>query len=318
MIALMRTAEKRSGHRPGNGFILIELTVVLAIVGIIGTAIGMTLLRQQRFYRSANELLYARAGVRDALEVLATDIRGMTAADTVRILADSAIEMFVSIGTSVVCQRHDAVEVGLPAAVAPRGNTLTSLLTPPDTGDLALFFRDSVENGSQWERHRISGFTSTSPGTSCPVDSAFRPPADAPNGKGFVVTLSRPLSDHVGLGAPVRFIRRGRYSLYRASDGEWYLGYRRCNAVGVSACGAIQPLSGPYRSYSRDPQLTGLRFEYFDAAGSRIEAGGSPLLLARVALTARAQSGHQVVTEGHARTAADSGTLSIAVRNRAP
>src|SRR5437763_731355 len=73
-----------------SGFTLLELVVVLAILGAIGGTIGTLLLRQQRFYRGASELLYAREGVRDALEVLATDIRGVATADTVRLLADSA------------------------------------------------------------------------------------------------------------------------------------------------------------------------------------------------------------------------------------
>jgi len=33
-----------------------------------------------------------------------TDIRGLSSADTVRLMADSAIELFASIGSSVVCQ----------------------------------------------------------------------------------------------------------------------------------------------------------------------------------------------------------------------
>jgi hypothetical protein len=114
----------------------------------------------------------------------------------------------------------------------------------------------------------------------------------------------------------VRFIRRGRYSLYRASDGDWYLGYRRCNALGSSVCGAIQPLSGPYRRYSSDPAATGLLFEYFDANGNRLGAGSSPLELARVDVTARAESRHHLIVEGRQSTPGDSATMSIAIRNR--
>src|SRR3982751_3266078 len=114
-----------------RGVTLIELTVVMSLVGIVGAVIGTTLIRQQRFYRGASELLYARGSVRDALEVLSTDIRGLAVADTVRLMSDSAIEFFASLGTSVVCQATNGVDVGLPGASGPRGNMLTALLTLP-------------------------------------------------------------------------------------------------------------------------------------------------------------------------------------------
>ncbi|MEP6550066.1 MAG: hypothetical protein ABJB95_02720, partial [Gemmatimonadales bacterium] len=81
------------------------------------------------------------------------------------------------------------------------------------------------------------------------------------------------------------------------------------------ACGAVQPLSGPYRPYSRDSHLTGLLFEYFDAQGTRLGAGASPLAVARVDITARAQSSQRLLIEGRSWTPRDSATLSIAVRN---
>jgi len=301
-----------------RGFTLIELAVVLVILGVVGSAIGLTLLRQQRFYRGAAELLYAREGVRDAIELLSTDIRGMSTADTAGLLADSAVELFASIGSSVVCQVA-GTEIGLPSAVPFPGNTLTAFVTQPDTGDIVLFYRDSVEGGSQWERHRIAGFTARSLAASCPASTGFTPPQDADAGtNGFLITLSTPLSSHFGRGAPVRFIRRGRYSLYHSTDGEWYLGYRRCNAVGSSVCGAIQPLSGPYRAYSSNPGSTGLLFEFFDELGGRLGAGSSPLTLARIDITARAESRHRLTVEGRTVMPADSATVSVAVRNRRP
>lgn len=304
--------------RSRHGFTLIELAVVLLLLGVVGSAIGVTLLRQQRFYRGATELLYAREGVRDAIELLSTDIRGMSTADTARLLADSAFELFAGIGSSVVCQIA-GTEIGLPGALARPGNTLTAFASEPDTGDLALFYRDSVEAGSQWERHRIAGFTARALAGACPASTGFTRAEDLDAGtKGFVVTLSAALSSHVARGAPVRFIRRGRYSLYHSSDGNSYLGYRRCNAIGPSNCGAIQPLSGPYRSYSRDSSATGLLFEYFDDVGARLGPSAAPLTLARVDVTARTASRQRLNIEGRGVTPSDAATVSVGIRNRSP
>lgn len=296
---------------------MIELAVVLAILGVSGAAMGMLLIRQQRFYRGASELLYAREGVRDALDLLAGDLRGMAVADTVRLLADSAIEMYTAIGSSVLCQAMSGREIGLPP-VTPVGATLTAFATEPDTGDLALFYRAINGNGS-WERHRLGSFAKRALSNTCPASTGFsRTEDDAVGSQGFQATLESSLSGDVRSGTPVRFVRRGRYSLYRSSDGEWYLGYRRCNALGQSVCGPIQPLSGPYRAYSADHSATGLLFEYFDRDGARLTASSSPLELARVDVTARAQSRQWLSVEGRGFRPADSGTIAIAIRNRLP
>jgi hypothetical protein len=289
----------------------------MVLLGLVGSTIGVTLVRQQRFYRGATELLRAREGVRDAAELLSTDIRGMSVTDTVTLLADSAIEFFANVGSSVVCQTIGGTIVALPGASSRPGNALTAFLTQPDTGDIAVFYADSVVGAGEWERHRIAAFGSRAVAT-CPPSSALgRGVPTDPGRRGFLLELSNPLSPGVKVGAPVRFIRRGRYSLYHASDGSWYLGYRRCNAVGA-ACGAIQPVAGPYRAYSPDPRNTGLLFEYFDESGRRLTTDASPLALARIDISARSEGKQQVVMEGQVSTPADSATVAIAIRNRSP
>ena len=297
-----------------RGLTLTELVVAIALTGLVGGTVLGTITRQQRFYRGASELLAVREGVRDAIEVLSADVRAASIADTVRLAADSAIEVFATIGGSIVCQ-ISGNEVGLPAAHSS-GNSLTAFRADPDTGDLALFHVDSGGTSERWERRRISGFVQQSLESSCPPTSRLSQQAELDAGtKGFVVALTTPLGSDVRPGAAVRFIRRERYSLYRAGDGDWYLGYRRCNANGTSFCGTVQPVSGPYRAYNRDPRATGLLFEYFDAAGQVLDVASAPLALARVDVTARSESGHLLPSDGpFHRRIADSGTVSVATR----
>jgi len=299
-----------------KGFALAELVVVLVLAGAVGSAIAITLTRQQRLYRGASELHYARENVRDAMEVLSSDIRGMSVVDTVRLHADSAIEFFAAIGSSVVCQATVS-EIDLPAD-SDSEPFLSGFQVVPDSGDIAMVYTQSLAGVGQWQRYRITAVGTRSLSSSCPVASGFssQPPVGAlPTG--FVVTVANPVSEEVKVGAPVRFIRRARYSLYRASDGYWYLGYRRCNAIGASSCGGIQPVSGPYRPYSSDPRTSGLLFEYFGTTGQRLDAQASPLTLARVDITARSESGEQALPGSRSNRIADSATVSIALRNRA-
>lgn len=274
-----------------------------------GAVISSAILDQQRFHRNASELLSARQGVRDAMEVLSADIRGSSTEDTLRVIADSALELFAGIGASVACRTISENSIAL-AGESASGNTLTSFLLVPDSGDLALFYRESPDPpGGEWNRHRIAALTVRSGSPNCVADGAEP-------GEGFVLTLQSPPAEPVKRGAPVRFIRRGRYSLYRSSDSQWNLGYRRCNALGIPVCGAIQPVSGPYRRYTPDNAETGFLLEYFNAQGERVAGVGSALSITRVDVTARAERVQQRGAASPANSVPEIATASIAIRNR--
>jgi hypothetical protein len=293
---------------------LAELVVAVALAALVGAAVTGTINRQQLFYRGASELHYAREGIRDAMEVMSTDIRAMSVSDTIKLRADSAIEFLASIGSSVVCQSVGN-QIGLPPRHA-EANSFSAFLAEPDTGDIAAFYTHSAEGHEQWERHRIAGFASRDLAGSCPPSSAFSAQLDQDARRtGFVVTLADPLPGAIKAGVPIRFLRRARYSLYKAGDGRWYLGYRRCNAMGTSTCGPVQPLSGPYGAYSADARLTGLGFEYFDGHGQLLGPADSPFMLARVDITARSEESQRIAS-GRTRGASESATISVAVRNR--
>jgi prepilin-type N-terminal cleavage/methylation domain-containing protein len=305
-----------------RGFTLIELVVATLIAAIVGSALMMTLRRQERFYASATALIGLRSDLRDAADVLVADIRGAAVARYgLPLMTDSAVELFATLGTSVVCARSSSQTVFLPPTVVTSGTVLTSLLASPDTGDLALIYSVPPGNpdSARWVEYRISAFASRSLASSCPASSGFTTSLDSQAGRaGFVLTLTTSPATEIRKGAPVRFVRRGRYSLYRSSDGEWYLGYRRCNAIGQSVCGTIQPVSGPYLPYANGGSGTaGVAFRYFDGNGSELfDAMLSPTV-ARIDVVLRGETKRLVSLAGDARQRyRDSAVVSISPRNR--
>ena len=300
-----------SGRRRG-AFTLIEIVAVVGIIGLVGTLVSATMSRQQRLYRATRETLDVRRSVRDAIAILAEEIRGSSSRDTIRLMSDSAIELFTGLGASVACAAMSATDLGLAPGSAS-GIGLTSWLSTPDTGDLALVYRAASSTPGVWERYRIRGVSTRSTASACPAATGLSSGPGA-SASSYVLTLS-PAPASIPAGAPIRFIRRGRYSLYRSSDGKWYLGYRRCNAIGASSCGAIQPLSGYYRPYSSDSARTGILFRFFDAANRALSPGSDPLRIARVQIVARALSPTPVTMDGSAKPIADSSVASAALRN---
>ena len=306
---------------PRRAFTLPELLVAVAIAGVVGGAITTTLIRQQRFFSATAEVLDVRAQLRDAADVLASDIRGAAVASFgLPVMSDSAIELYTNIGSSVACSAPAGSVVGLAPSVLANGNTLTSLLVTPDTGDLAAIYSIPSNNidSARWETRRIASFTNRPLASSCPSSTGFTTVADAVAGStGYQVTLASSPGADVHKGAPVRFLRRGRYSIYKSSDGKWYLGYRRCSVGAASACSAIQPLSGPYRPYGPRGAESGLSFRYYDVNGAEVPAGSSGRSVARVDIVIRGESSRRVALAGDAqRTFRDSVVVAVSPRNR--
>ncbi|MEO5903601.1 MAG: type II secretion system protein [Gemmatimonadaceae bacterium] len=306
-------------HRPA--FTLPELLVSIAIAGVITGAIVTTLVRQQKFYGAADEILDVRAQLRDAADVLASDIRGAVVAGFgVPVMSDSAIELFTSIGTSIACSAPAGLTIGLAPSVLANGNTLTSLLATPDTADLASVYTIPLGNidSAKWETRSIAAFSTGALSSTCSASTGFTTIADAAAGAtGYQLTLANAAATAPRKGAPVRFIRRARYSIYKSSDGLWYLGYRRCKVSGIPSCAGIQPVSGPYRPYEKSGPGSGLYFRYFDAAGVELAPGSSGLTLARVDIVLHGESARRVAMAGDARsTFRDSAIVTVSPRNR--
>ncbi len=266
-------------------------------------------------------MLQVRGQLRDAADVLAADIRGAAVSRYgLPLMTDSALELFTGVGTSIVCTTPSGPTLFLPPTTLSSGTVLTSLLATPDTGDLALIYAmpGGIPDSGQWVESRITSFASRSLATSCPASTGFTSASDAAAGRtGYALTLNSTFTT-ARKGAPVRFLRRARYSLYRSSDGIWYLGYRRCNAIGPSVCSTIQPVSGPYLAYgSSGAGTNGLAFRYFNASGTELLDAALSATTARVDIVLRGETARAVALTGDARVRyRDSAVVTISPRNR--
>lgn len=304
-----------------RAFTLVELLVSIALAGVVAAFMATTLARQQRFYSSAAQILDTRAQLRDAADVLESDLRAAAVELGVPAMRDSAIEMFSVIAASIVCTAATQQSLGMPPLTVVAGNSLTSILAVPDTGDLMLLYTAPVTgtDPGQWELRRITSFTSRAVSTACPAGTGFTRPSDESSGhQAYTVTLATPTVDPVRPGSPVRFVRRSRYSIYKSSDSKWYLGYRRCSATGPSACAGIQPVSGPYEPYGGAAR-GGLTFRFHDRSGVPLGASATGSDLARIDLVVRGRSARHLTLGGDSRSAwSDSVVVSVAMRNRLP
>lgn len=302
------------------GFTLVELVVAATIAcAAAGLMIG-TLVRQQRFHASAAKILDTRAQLRDAADVLATDLRGAGVATFgFPLMTDSAVEMFATIASSVVCATPSAQSFTLPPAALASGNTLTAMLAQPDTGDIALVYSapSALPASGEWLGIRVSAFASRSVSSACPPSTGFTGTSDPIAGaQAYLVSTTTVLPTPLRAGAPVHFVRRGRYSLYRSSDSRWYLGYRRCNPWGPPVCGSIQPVSGPYDPYTSDRSKSGLVFRYLNETGLEVAPDDSRAV-ALVEISMRGASSSSSFTGDSRESYSDSAVISVSPRNRA-
>lgn len=223
-----------------NGFTVAELLIAVAIGVIVATAATIALVRQQQLVRSIGASLTARGGARDARNVADAVLRGFTPGDTFPMLSEIAVELRAPLGASTVCMGAAAGAVTLlmaPDSIAD-GVPLTAWMAPPEGGDEILARIGVPGSAQRWARMEVASLA-TGPPAACPAPFGTSAAAGA---RSYRLALTSPLADTVAPGAPIRLLRPTRLDLYRAGDGQWYLGYRRCPG---GSCTGVQPVAGP-------------------------------------------------------------------------
>lgn len=312
-----------------SGFTLVELLVTLIIMSVVLGTITTLLVRQQRFYRSTSDMMEARTQVRQAIDMLPADLRGLSSSDVrngtdIYAASDKAIEFRAITGSSVLCRIPNTTTVVLPPLNLAAGTRLSTWTGSLQVGDSLLVYDDSSSaSGNNDDHWAIYGVTAVaaigaSSGSACGTASGFVSAADVTAGLvSYQLTLGAALTPTISIGAPIRIFHRRRYELYQPTgSSSWYLGTYECRTT----CGTLTPVSGPFAAYSTAAGSSGLGFVYIDSLGAVI--AGTPsatqrATIARITITARADTRSEVDIPGRARaTLRDSLSLDVILRNR--
>ncbi|CAN5166735.1 hypothetical protein BH23GEM2_BH23GEM2_03430 [soil metagenome] len=290
-----------------KGWTLVELLMAVTILGVI-TALGAsTLASEQRDARAAARLRAVRAEIRDAGSVLAQELRGASPpGDTLRLVADSAIEFFAPILTAVTCAPGSGTRLLLSPPMLAYGPTVPASGSQPDSGDLVwVWVEDSLRTPGSWRRWQVAAYAAGS-GESCNLE------LETLGAQTQLLTIAGD-AGLVPAGAPVQLVRRGRYSVYRSADGAWYLGYKRCDALGPSRCQAVQPVAGPYRA--RTGGRPGIQFRYFGEVGGELAEASAATETWRVEVIVRSDTAQSGLRSRRIGALDDSVVMAVALRN---
>ncbi|MGH8638992.1 MAG: type II secretion system protein [Burkholderiales bacterium] len=317
-------------QRRRSGFTLIELMIVVTLVAIIGTMLTLLLMRQQRFHRAVASVTDARARMRDIATILPTDIRSISSAGADILAIDvNSMQFRAFIGSAVLCRYGGAQIIEVPPQVLASGNVLTAWINPPVPNDIAFIYDDGPAGGNaddSWGRYTITDTTSAVDATWCPAvgNPAFTQVADD-NKRRYRLTLGvAPNQARVKIGAPIRFAREVRYSVYQGSDNQWYVGYERCvpnvDPALPGACANREVLAGPVLPATTDTLTSGLFFVYYDQTGNQITNVAQANQIARISVGVRTTSESlrqaTATRSGTYVTGGDSLRFTIGIRNR--
>jgi type II secretory pathway pseudopilin PulG len=314
---------KDSQHRARAGMTLLELLISLVLVGLMGGLIIDFLLKQERFYAGVNEILLTRTQVRQAGTTLPSDLRAISSAEgDIYAMTDTSIDFRSTFGSSYLCASNRASsQISLPPVTLSKGSALTAWSQQPTGNDSLALYVDGTSIGTNddtWSYHTITGITIASSNAAPGCTSAsglMKSTGDVSSSNpSFAFNISPTQSATVSAGAAVRFFKKVHYSLYKAADGSWYLGYYDCRTSRSPVCNTIQPIAGPLRPYvSGQPQNAGVRFTYYDNTGA---VTANRLAVSRISILLQADGSKTIqLAGGSPQTFRDSLRIEVGLRN---
>ena len=257
-----------------NGSTLVELIVALPLAAMIGVVAVALLLNTHKLARRLDSTTEIARELRQAGAVLVSEIRPLSADDVIA-WTDTSLDVHGLAGSGIVCATPAANLIDL---LPLNGDDVlrTSWFAAPQSGDAVYSVSpDStmVPRDGQWRASSLAAYAT--PGSSQCVARPLMTLGSSSTGNVIRLTLAAGLAIRPALGSPVRITRRTRYSLYKASDAQWYLGRKTYNGM---AWTTIQPVAGPLDK----PMLRGLLIQVRDSASNVLPSGslGTPRSIA--------------------------------------
>lgn len=226
----------RSGHT------LAEALCALALGGVLAAAAGLMLASARRALEESELRIVGGRAEREAVAIVR---KALGAGETIVLRGDTAVELDMLTGASVVCGSAGRVLLLPPIRTASSLplSAVPQLPVPDDLVSVRTF--DGSAEGLWWNGLVDSVALRRLPGQ-CRVEDGWRAPADSAAEVLRIVLLDSVPAD-LQPGAEVRVFKRGRFALYHLGRGEWALGWRRCHPWS-GACGTIQPVAAPLRA----------------------------------------------------------------------
>ncbi len=291
-----------------HGLTLAELLVSMTVAGVVLSMIASVSAREQRVFADLADRAALAGQLRDASSVLPIDLRSVaSAAGDIRDARDSSLEIRATIASAVVCD-STATSIILAPAIGGAA-THASVVTSIEAGDTLWLL--SVTDTAVWKPYRVAAAGNAPAGQCAPrgpqlADSARIRPR---------TSVSLATTPTATIGMPARVTRPVRYSIYRASDGAWYLGEKDWSNTSAKF-NTIQPVAGPFLAAAAG----GVVFRYADSLGAAI---ASPVAdrtsIASIRVELRGQTSAPARAIGAAQSTGkrtDSSIVIVSLRNR--
>ena len=296
----------RSAGRPRSGLTLAELLIALSVAGIVLGLLTAISVREQRVFSDLADRAALAGQLREASTILPVDLRALSPSlGDIRDARDTALELRATIASGVVCDTAPNALILAPS-IGDSGAVYATSIAAVSPGDTAWLL-GTGDSANAWRPFAVTLSASTRAGQ-CAAGGPHLSPSVVAQPRGQL-TLSGSLPSGA-IGSPLRITRAMRYSIYRASDGAWYLGERDWNAAALRF-NTIQPVAGPFLPVGAG----GAAFAYRDSTGSPLATpvvDGSAIRMFAIVLRGQTRSARTLNAGPHG----DSAHIIVAPRNR--